>query len=95
MPMAESLEKDLKKAVKILKQFGATEVYLFGSRATGKASPGSDIDLAEKGIPPEKFHAAYAELMFELGHEVHLIDLDESTPFTRYLEAERELRSGG
>jgi len=93
--MDETIEQEIKKAIALLKQFGATEVYLFGSWAKGKAHPDSDLDLAERGIPDEKFYEAYARVMFAIKREVHLIDLDDTSPFTRYLEAEGELRSVG
>ena len=85
------MEKDLKKAVAILKSFGATEVYLFGSWAKGKARPESDLDLAEKGVPPEKFFEAYGEVIFAVRREVHLISLDRPNDFTEFLRTRGEL----
>ncbi|MBR1536054.1 MAG: nucleotidyltransferase domain-containing protein [Treponema sp.] len=37
--------KLLSKATNILKNAGCTEVYLFGSQATGKAHSGADVDF--------------------------------------------------
>lgn len=37
------LRKDLSEAVEILKHYGATEVYLFGSLARGGADEDSDM----------------------------------------------------
>ena len=54
-----------RKAAKLLKtEFGAKEVILFGSLARrGSFSLYSDIDLAVRGIVPEKFFAASAAMM--------------------------------
>lgn len=93
--MGKKLHKDLAKAVEILKRFGAKEVYVFGSQAAGKARPDSDLDLAEKGIPPEKFFKAYGNLLMALEHDVHLIDLDKPNDFSKFLSARGELRLVG
>jgi len=93
--MDKAFKKELEKAVVILKQFGAKEVYVFGSHSKGKARPGSDLDLAVKGIPPEKFYAAYGNLLTALIHEIHLIDLDEDNDFVKFLKYKGELRLVG
>ncbi len=93
--MEESVKKDLEKAAKILKEFGAKEVYLFGSQAVGNAGKYSDLDLAVSGIPPEKFYEAGGEVMFAVSLPVHIIDLDFPNDFTEYLRANGELRSVG
>ncbi len=90
--MDEAIEKEIKKAVEILKQFGATEVYLFGSWAKGKARPESDLDLAEKGVPANKFFSAYGHLIMAMDREVHLIALDRPTDFSEFLKSRGELR---
>jgi len=89
--MDEAIKKEIEKAVAILKEFGATEVYLFGSWATGKAHPDSDLDLAEKGIPAEKFYEAYGKVMFAIRRELHLISLDKPTDFADFLRGRGEL----
>jgi hypothetical protein len=45
------LQEDINRAVKILKEGGCTEIYLFGSGVTGEVRNGSDIDLAVRGCP--------------------------------------------
>ena len=50
----------LAKATNILKNAGCTEIYLFGSQATGKANDNSDVDLggkrfASKALFPHAF----------------------------------------
>lgn len=72
-----SYQKDIKKATEILKENGATEVFIFGSIANGKFNENSDIDIAVKGLSSEKFYKVASILMFELENEFDLIDLDD------------------
>jgi predicted nucleotidyltransferase len=51
----------------------------------------SDIDLAVSGLPPENFFRAMGEAGDLLPWPLDLVDLDENTPFTRYLKEENEL----
>ena len=75
----------------VLKEAGASEVYLFGSAATSEARDDSDVDFAVSGLPPQRFFAAMARAESVLQRPLDLIDLDRPTPFTRYLRAEGEL----
>jgi predicted nucleotidyltransferase len=74
-----------------LKAAGAREVYLFGSAARGRTDLGSDVDMAVSGLPPEVYYRAAAAASDVLGRPLDLVDLDEDTPFTRYLKTENEL----
>jgi predicted nucleotidyltransferase len=47
----EIYQSDINKAIEILKTAGCTDIYLFGSLATGKSGESSDIDLAVRGCP--------------------------------------------
>jgi predicted nucleotidyltransferase len=85
----------VQKAVIALKAAGAREVYLFGSAAMGALGEDSDVDLAVSGLPPEMFFKAMGEAGDILGRPLHLIDLDEDNPFTRYLKEEEELQRVG
>jgi len=89
--MKKDIHKEIKAAAAALKEFGAQEVYVFGSTARGTMREDSDIDLAVSGLPPEVFFRAMARASGALGREFDLIDLDEDTPFTRYLKEEGEL----
>lgn len=82
---------DIERAVRILRQGGCTEVYLFGSIAEGRTTSRSDIDLAVRGCPPEKFFALFGELMVELEHAVDLVDLDADEEFAEFLQQHAEL----
>lgn len=72
-----SYQKDIKKAVEILKSNGATEVFIFGSIANGKFNQNSDIDIAIKGIKEKEFYRVTSIVMFELEHTIDIIDLDD------------------
>jgi len=89
------MRKQLERAVAALKAEGAREVYVFGSAAAGKLREGSDVDLAVSGLAPERFFEAMAEAEDALGRTLDLVDLDEATPFTRYLKEEGELQRVG
>ena len=81
----------IERAAAELKVAGAREVYVFGSAAKGTGGAASDLDLAVSGLPPSVFYRVGARLSDLLGRSVDLIDLDISTPFTRYLREENEL----
>jgi uncharacterized protein len=93
--MNEDLRKLIGLAAAKLKEAGASEVYVFGSAASGDMREGSDIDLAVSGLPPEKFFYAMGNAGDVLGRPFDLVDLDEANPFTRYLKEEGELRRVG
>jgi len=78
-------KQDIDRAVQILKEEGCTEIYLFGSVATGETHERSDIDLAVRGCPPGRFFHTFGRLMMTLDHSVDLVDLDEPSIFVRYL----------
>ena len=72
-----SYQEDIKKAIQILKENGATEVYIFGSLADGSFHENSDIDIAVRGIEASIFYKVAGKLMSELEHDFDLVDLDE------------------
>jgi len=91
--MTANLKEQIAKAAEVLKSFGAKEVYLFGSAATGQMDDHSDIDLAVTGLPPEVFFRAYSKATAEIPRrEVDLVDLDQENAFSQYLRREGELR---
>ena len=94
--MTEELAEQIRQAAAVLKQYGAKEVYLFGSAATGEMDEHSDIDLAVTGLPARLFLEAYGKATERIpGREVDLVDLDQDSPFTNYLKEEDELRRVG
>jgi predicted nucleotidyltransferase len=92
---ADGITGVVSEAAAALKAAGAREVYLFGSAAKGQLAAASDVDLAVSGLPPESFYRAMARAANILGCPLDLVDLDEDTPFTRYLRHEGELRRVG
>lgn len=80
------------RAAAVLMGHGAREVYVFGSVARGEAGARSDLDLAVRGLPPERFFRAMSEASDAAGVAIDLIDLDERTPLATYLERSQELR---
>jgi predicted nucleotidyltransferase len=85
----------VEKAASALKAAGAKEVYVFGSASKGKMRPGSDVDLAVSGLPPQIFFRAMAAAHDALGCPLDLVDLDEDNDFTRYLKNKGELLRAG
>jgi uncharacterized protein len=93
--MNETAANSIEQLVAVLKKSGAKTVYLFGSAAKGTMRNDSDVDLAVSGLPPENFFKALSVASSLFDRPVHLIDLDEVTPFTRYLIEEGELQRVG
>ena len=83
--------RDLRVAVDLLKELGCGEIYLFGSLVDGDLHPNSDIDLAVRGCPADKFYYAVGKLVMELEHSVDLVDLDRTSRFTDALETSGSL----
>jgi uncharacterized protein len=81
--------------VAVLKTSGAKAVYLFGSAAKGTMQVDSDLDLAVSGLPPENFFKALSAVSRLLDRPIHLVDLDETTPFTQYLIKKGDLQRVG
>ena len=80
--------RDIETAVSILKSEKCSEIYIFGSLAAGEPfHENTDIDIAARGIPKERFFSVYGRLLTSLGHPVDLVDLDGDTPFSRMLVA--------
>jgi predicted nucleotidyltransferase len=86
------IEKDmLLAAAHLLCGMGATQVFVFGSAATGKLRPGSDLDLAVSGLPSQLYFSAISKASELVGRPVDLVDLDDDTPLVRYLRRSGEL----
>ena len=78
-------------AADILGNQGASEIYVFGSAAEKDLEFCNDIDLAVRGIPPEKFYFVMGQVQMAIEKRLDLIDLDEVNPFTDYLKSEGKL----
>lgn len=67
----------------LCREFGATEVILFGSLVEGDPHAGSDVDLAVRGIPPDRYFEALARAADMLGCDVDLVELESARPSLR------------
>lgn len=68
-----------RKAAKLLKEkFGAKEVILFGSMARiGSFTLYSDIDLAVRGIPSDRFYEAVGLIItFNMEFDIDLVEFE-------------------
>jgi predicted nucleotidyltransferase len=87
MTFHSEYQKDIDSAIAILKAEGCDEIYIFGSLVEGATPrPGTDIDIAVRGLPQSRFFGTYGKLLMSLDHPIDLVDLDEGTPFVRVLE---------
>lgn len=93
--MAANIKNRIDEAAASLKSSGAKDVYIFGSAAHDAMREGSDVDFAVSGLRPEKFFKALSAASRVLDRPLDLVDLDEVTPFTRYLKEEGELKRVG
>ena len=82
---------DVERAVVISKEEGCREVYIFGSVTGSVPDLRSDLDIAVRGCPPERFYKLLGRLMDELIHTVDLVDLDVETRVAEFLEEEGQL----
>lgn len=87
----DSVRHDLEKAVAVLRRFGASEVYVFGSVATGASREDSDIDIGVVGLPKDRFFAAYGSLLMELNRSFDLVALDYGEQFAEQLRQQGTL----
>jgi predicted nucleotidyltransferase len=83
--------KEIEMAARLLLGMGATEVFIFGSAARGELRPGSDIDMAVSGLPPQVYFSAVSKASDIVGRPVDLVDLGDDTPMVRALLASGDL----
>jgi predicted nucleotidyltransferase len=91
----ETHQKEVRRAISILKEAGCTHVFLFGSLTTAGLRGESDVDLEVQGCPKGKFFHLLGRLLMELEHPVDLVDLDRRRAFAYYLEEEGDLLQVG
>jgi len=93
--MSEELDERIRQAAEVLKSYGATEVYVFGSAITGDLRRHSDIDMAVLGLSAKVFIKAMGDASDILGRPVDLVDLSKATPFAQYLRDSGTLKHVG
>jgi predicted nucleotidyltransferase len=73
------LRRLLPEAVVVLRdRYGAKDVILFGSLATGACRDNSDVDMAVRGVTRSLYFAALADLVVLFGVPVDLVRLEEA-----------------
>ena len=85
----------LVQAAKILKDAGCSEIYIFGSQATGRANENSDLDLGVRGLPQGSFFGIHYDLERALRMPVDLVDFDFQKDFFELLRRVGELKQIG
>jgi len=85
----EVLERELTKIISISKDFGVEKMLLFGS-CLEELESAQDIDIAVKGVKPEKFFEMYGKILGVVDCEIDLIPLED----TREHFAKRILERG-
>ena len=83
--------EELEAAIVILKKYGVTEIYLYGSLADGTFNEKSDIDIAVKGLKPELYLKAYADISFSISKKIDLLNMDTQVRFADMLDKLKEL----
>ena len=89
-----TLEQKREELTQLFSKNGIIASYLFGSQATGKTGPQSDIDLAvlfDRAIPKARWGKLKIHLLTELvgmfgSNRVDLVALNEAPPFLAYEE---------
>jgi uncharacterized protein len=76
----------LNEAVETARQYGATELILFGS-ALNPSEDARDIDLACRGVAGWKLFSLGAALEERLRMPVDLVPLDSPTRFGQWIES--------
>ncbi len=89
--VTDETKRQIDAAAEVLKRAGATAVYVFGSAAEGTDTADSDLDLAVSGLPPAGFFHAVGEATMAVARPIDVIDLDEPSAFTDYLERKGRL----
>lgn len=90
--LPEKYSKDIRKAIDILKNEGCSEIFIFGSLIALKYNDESDIDIAIKGLPANKYFKVIGKLEMELDMPFDIVDLDESdNNFVKLLKEKGEM----
>lgn len=79
--ISKETEREIKRAVTILREAGAEEIYLFGSITTECPSDHADIDIGVRGLDPSDFFRTYGKLASSLKKPVDLVDFDSQNDF--------------
>ena len=81
------MTKQIQECVQLLRENGATEIFLFGSTANGTATSHSDLDFAVRGIGESQLFRLIDNLATVAHKSVDLVLLDSDTSFSRHIES--------
>ena len=90
--VTRSVAEALEIVTEYLKSAGCSEIYLFGSVAEGNARETSDLDIAVRGIPANRFFAIYGELLSRYSRPIDLVDLVLQTNLGRRILASTNVK---
>ncbi len=82
--------QSIEKCVKILREYGASEIFLFGSRANGTFHDESDYDFAVRGLNDQHLFQLISKMESAIGRSVDLILLDVKNDFSKHIETKIE-----
>lgn len=68
-------KKDISEIVRISREYDAEEVFLFGS-CLEELESANDIDIAVKGVKPEKFFEMYGKILGAAENEIDLVPIE-------------------
>jgi predicted nucleotidyltransferase len=81
---AERARESARRAATVLRnEFTVDEVWLFGSLASEPRHDAFDIDLAVRGLSPERYYTALARVTDVAGEPVDLVTLENSNERVR------------
>ena len=92
MPDNRLSERQIRILREVLAPFAASieKIGLFGSRATGKARPNSDIDLVLYGLRDQKtldrIHTLFTESLLPVTVDVQAYDLIQYQPLKQHID---------
>ena len=88
---AELRRTVLEAGVPVLRRYGVSRAWLFGSVAAGAAGPGSDVDILAMPVPAEVFWPLRRDLEAALGCPLDLCTQDDDPAFVRKIQQRGEL----
>ena len=86
-----AMSEAISAAANLLREMGASQVFVFGSVVRDDLRPDSDIDMAVRGLPAAVYFSAVSKASDIFRRPVDLLDLSDDTPLVRYLLSSGEL----
>lgn len=86
----KEIERKIQQVVAVLRRYGVTEAYLFGSAQEGNFGLASDLDLAVIGLPPSQYYKAVGEVLEVAGIPVDIVTMEDGSSLSEYLKKKRD-----